>query len=192
MQPISRLLIVVCLCGCLGLQAQTQSLADPVVATQKTTITGLLAKETALKNAQTGLLNALGVLEGQYDDKRGLKSNLASSASVLADLQIKIAVIQSDITDIEYNIRLRKLATFGIRHGLAKIESELENQKKYFEKLKRAHQVVTLSTPLSGGGGHLYTAFLKLLKRAAKISNKIFDLDRRVKSLMTASRILAR
>lgn len=191
MKPFS-ILVVICLFSYLGLHAQSQSLADGVVAGQKGVISGLLGTELGLKGTQAGQLILLEELEERYNSKRGIKASVISGAAIFATLQVMISTLGNRISDVEYNIFLRKVATFGIRHGLAQIEDRLKREKQYFNRVQEQYGVVMLSVAASGGPGYTYTALLKLLLRVMKIRNEVLKINKEVKSLMGASWLLSR
>lgn len=190
MKPIS-ILILICLCGCIELSAQTSSLADAFVAGQKKTITGLLITEGQLKGKQAALLNILKTFEDQYDDKRGVAANFTSNLWIASTIGLLILDIDEKILAIERDIRFRKFATFGILHGLARIESNLQREKGYYEKLQDELRLVGGWSLLGvGGTGHVYTAFLKLLDRFLELEGKISEIEKNMGGLSAASWLL--
>lgn len=194
MKPIS-LLTILCFCSGLQLYAQNiviRSIADKVVAGQKVTITGSSAIEQAFITDQKRLIQDLEDQEEKYDSKRGTYANISANAFVFGMLQYMISQVDQKIPKIEYNIRVRKLATFGILHGLSRFESDLKRQKAYLEKLKHENTLIGGWSLLGvGGAGHLQTASITLLSRVMKVKNKVFEIDKNVKALMGASKLLA-
>ena len=195
MKPIS-LLTILCFYGGFQLHAQNiviRSITDRVVAGQKATITASLAAEQILITDQKRLVRDLEDQEEKYDGKRGTYANISANAFVFGMLQYMISQVDQKIPKIEYNIRVRKLATFGIRHGLSRFESDLKRQKAYLEKLKHENTLIGGWSLLGvGGAGHLQTASITLLSRVMKVKNKVFEIDKNVKALMGASKLLAR
>lgn len=191
MRSIS-ILIILCLCVCLKLRSQgyVEILIDPVVAGQKTTITGLLNTELALKRKQRDLLKELEDLEEEYKKKRGIKSAITSSAAVFAALQSTMIAVGKRIESIESNIDYIRKLTFYIPHGLGRLESALEREKGYYERLKSEQQYVSVLAPASGGGGYAYTVFQRLIIRAMKIQDNLIEIDKDVKSRSVASWLL--
>jgi hypothetical protein len=172
-------------------QTHTESIQDNQVLAKKITISGLLASEQQLLRTQKQLIEQIKKEEDNYQDKIGPLSNISSSI-VYITVQTTMNDLQEKISNIEYNISVRKFATFGIRHGLSRIETELQRQKGYFLKLKEEHQVILTYALVSGGAGYNYTANLKLLLRIIKVRSKIFKIDRDVKNLMKISKLLAK
>ncbi len=172
-------------------QTHSESIADVVVAGQKTTIAGLLANELRLRKEQRNLMRKLKDEENKYGKKRQPLSN-ASSVLVFGTTATIIENMNTTISKIKTNIRIRKLATFGIRHGLKQHEADLKKQERYLEKLKEERNVLYSGLALSGGSGHNYTAFLKLLKRLMKVRGEVHRIDKDVRGLMGASWLLAR
>lgn len=188
MRPIS-ILIILCLCVCLKLQSQVyiEILVDPVVAGQKTTITTALGAELGLERKQTDLLKDLEDSEEEYKNKRGIKSAVTSNAAVFAALQSTMIAVGEKIKNIKSNIKRIKLLTFYVRHGLAQLESALEREERYYERLKSEQQFVSIAVAASGGGGYGYTAFQRLLIRAMKIQNNLAGIDKDVKARSVSS-----
>lgn len=195
MKPIS-LLILICCYGSLQLHAQNiifYSIADDDVAGKKIAIAGSSLIEQSLRTDQKRLIEDLEDQEEKYDGKRGTFANISANAFVFGMLQYMINEVRQKIPDIEYNIRVRKRATFGIRHGLTRFESDLKREKAYFEKLEYESTLIGGWSLIGvGGAGHLQTASITLLSRIMKVKNNVFEIDKNVKALMGASWLLAR
>lgn len=187
-----NILAVSFLCGGFMLHAQLPTaVVDPVVFVQKKQITGILASGLGLKATELGQLTALVGQMNLYDSKRGgVKSAAISGVAIFGTLQTMISTLGLKIADIEYNIGLRKLTSFG--YGLARFESQLKREKQYFEWLKEQYTIVMGATLASGGAGYTYTALLKLLIHVMEIRSKITRIDKEVKAGMKVSRLLAR
>ncbi|UOB18430.1 hypothetical protein [Abyssalbus ytuae] len=175
---------------CFG-QSHSESIADVMVASQKMMLYGLLKREKNLLREQQNLIEKIKKEEKSYQDKIGPLSNI-SNTIVFLTLEKTLRSMKKKISNVETNIRIRKFATFGLRHGLSRYESELKRLKKYFNKLEEEQQVINTVALASGGAGYNYTATLKLLLRAIKVRGKILEIDKNVKALMGASRLFAK
>lgn len=188
-----KILFIICFISYSSSWSQThsESIADVTVAGQKTTIAGLLGVELYLRKEQLKMMKELKKEEESYSKKRQPLSNASSTLVYGATLTI-IETLNKKIPKIKTNIRIRKFATFGIRHGLKQHEADLEKEERYLEKLKEERNVLYSGLALSGGSGHNYTAFLKLLKRLMRVRGEVHRIDKEVRALMGASWLLAK
>jgi hypothetical protein len=184
-------LFIFCLLCWPSVYGQTQTLSDVVVAGQKGVIQGHLISELVLKAKQQVLIKELTLEEGKYAQKRGALGNISNSLLYVA-LKGMMTATETKIAAIEHNILVRKLATFGFRHGLIGYESQLEREKGYFLKLQHEYSILNACLLVSGGVGYNYTAFLQFLLRTMELRKHILIIDQKVKSLMDVSRILAK
>jgi hypothetical protein len=154
---------------------------------KNTIIFGLLKAQKNLLEEQKQLMNQIKKAEGTYQDKIGPMANISNSLLYIG-LETSFSNLGDKISNIEYNINMRKLFPFGI----SSLESELKRQKDYFLQLKKEYQIVLNYSLISGGAGYNYTAFLKLLIRLTKIQSNIYEIDKGVKNRMGISKILAK
>lgn len=172
-------------------QTHSETIADLEVARQKVQLATLMGTEIGLLRQQRELMRSIKIEEDRYQDKIGPRANISNGPVFLA-VQGMMLSMSKKIRDIEHNIRLRKYASLGLFHGLYRQESELKRQKGYFQQLQRENRIVTIHALGSGGGGHNYTAYLKLLLRVMKLRTKLLDIDRDVKTHLKVLRFLSK
>ncbi|WP_405208498.1 hypothetical protein [Aquimarina sp. LLG6339-5] len=174
-------------------QTHSESIADVVVAGQKTTINGMLGYELSQRNFQTLLLKGLEETEEDYNSKRTFSaSNIVANSLIIFAAQKEIRFLEQKIQDIQSNINILKVASFGIGHGLSRYESELKKEENYLKKITDEDGILYGGLLVSGGTGHVYTSYLKLLIRISPIKNNILRINKEIKAKMTVTRILAR
>ncbi len=185
--------IFILFCGTILAQTHSESIADVVVAGQKNTaIAGLLGAELALRNAQAGLIKALEETEEDYNSKRSVAAGLFANTLVIGAVQTQLAFLTTKIRNVKSNINTLKIASFGVGQGLSRYMNEVETEEKYVQKLHVENGLLIAGLGISGGTGHVYTAYLKLLIRLIPIKNKILQIDKDIKAKMTFTRILAK
>lgn len=187
MKKIQVLLIILMFYSIYSIGQAT--ITDAFVAGQKGVIVGSLTAEFGLKISRARLLIRLRDQENLYNRK---KRSITSPKLIFFKgvIQRIMNLINEKIAAIEYNIGLQQLVS--LRHGLSRHKAALKKEKKYFIKLQEENNFLNTGTVLSGGAGYNYTAFLKLLIRMMDIKSNILIIDKDVKALMSASRILAR
>lgn len=192
MKPIKLFLALICSIG-LTAQTHSESIADVMVAGQKIpTITGLLGGEIALRATQGGLIKGLEESEEEYDQKRSFLSNAQNNALVIGAVQAQMFPLEKKIENIRSNIRVLKIASFGVGHGLSRYEAALETEEKYLQKIKEENTILASGVLISGGTGHVFTSFLKLLIRIMPIRNNILNIEKDINAKMTVTKIFAK
>jgi hypothetical protein len=179
------------MCWVLSSNGQTQSLADPVVASMKATVQGLLYREYSLKIRQRQLLTDLRREEADYASRTGAIGNISNSI-IYAALYQMMGKMDAKIAAVEHNISIVRITRLGFRHGLKGFETSLANEKGYFQKLKQEYSLMNQCLLISGGSGYNFIAFLKLLLRTMQIRHNVLLLDKQVKSLMNLNLFLAK
>lgn len=177
---------------CTTVMGQSASIADAVVGTSKTTIAGLLGAELSLRKKQGELIKDLEDTEEDYDSKRNVLANFKTSTLVVGAVQAQFVFLSSKISDIRTNISTLKIASFGIGHGLTRYQKALETEEGYLAKLQEENLLLGGGVLISGGTGHVYTAYLKLLIRIVTVKNKILQIDKEIKAKMKVTRIFAK
>jgi hypothetical protein len=168
-------------------QSHTEFIADKKVAEKKIIIYGLLEAEERLLDRQKRLVRDIKNAENNYQRKIGPLANV-SNTLVYAGIQASFTDLENKISDIDYNIQLRKIIPFG----MISLESEFDRQRAYFIKLKGEYHLVRTYSLLSGGAGYNYTALLKILIRLVKIRSNIYEIDKKVRNRMGISEIWAK
>jgi len=165
---------------CSTVMAQKITVADKNVAfTKNTTIAGSLGAELFLRKKQGDLIKELEDIEEDYDAKRNVFGNLKTNTIVIAAVETKLFFINQKIAELESKIERLKVASFGFGHGLSRYQDQLAIEKKYLQKLQEENILIGGGGMVfSGGTGHVYTAYLKLLIRLIKIKNNILIIDR--------------
>ncbi|GAA0716334.1 hypothetical protein GCM10009430_11940 [Aquimarina litoralis] len=193
MKPIK--LVIVLLLSNYWMLAQThsESIADAFVAGQKATINAMLGYELSQRNLQTALLKGLEETEESYNSKRTFSaSNIGANSLIIYAAQKEIQFLEQKIRDIRANIRILKVTSFLFGSGLSRYENELKKEENYLMKIKNENSIIASGVFISGGTGHVYTSYLKLLTRISPIKNNILRINKEIKAKMTVTRILAR
>ncbi|MGY3791654.1 hypothetical protein [uncultured Aquimarina sp.] len=193
MKPIK--LVIVLLLSNYWMLAQThsESIADAFVAGQKATINAMLGYELSQRNLQTALLKGLEETEESYNSKRTFSaSNIGANSLIIYAAQKEIQFLEQKIRDIRANIRILKVTSFLFGSGLSRYENELKKEENYLMKIKNENGIIASGVFISGGTGHVYTSYLKLLIRISPIKNNILKINKEIKARMTVTRIFAR
>ncbi len=192
MKNIKIIIIIIGLCYSTQIRSQithSTTIFDTNVSFKKIGISTLLGAEILLKKRQARLIQDLRKEEKEYGDKRSSFTSIPVIATVFGIIR----TLDNKISEIEHKIRLRKSVSFGIHHGLSRHEAQLQRETAYFKKLRSEYyKLLSAKAVGSGGGGHDYTAFLKLLIRIMNVRAKIFEIDKEVKGLEKASELLSR
>ncbi|MEE1964583.1 hypothetical protein V1387_17985 [Allomuricauda taeanensis] len=144
-----------------------------------------------MKRRQLKLIDDLRKEEARYAQKTGAIGNISNSMLYLALLNM-INGMDTKIAAVEHNISIVKITRLGFRHGLKGFESELENEKRYFRKLKQEYNLLNNSLLLSGGSGYNFTAFLKLLLQTMEIKENVLQINKNVRALMNINILFAK
>ena len=169
------------ICGFAFAQTHSESIADPVVATHKTAISTALGVELSLRKKQGDLIKDLEDTEEDYDSKRNVFGNFKTNTIVVAAVQAKLVFLNQKVANIESTINTLKVASFGFGQGLSRYQDQLEIEKRYLQKLQEESVLIGGGGMLvSGGTGHVYTAYLKLLIRLIRVKNNILKIDKEI------------
>ncbi|OEK07361.1 hypothetical protein A8C32_18160 [Flavivirga aquatica] len=189
MKAINFIIMLFCTIN-LSAQTMSWSIADVVVGGEKTVITAALGTELSLRKAQGKLIKELEEAEENYNSKREIKANFKSSFIIIAAVQTQIINLNKKIENINSNISVLKIASFGVGHGLSRYKAALDTEQKYLQKINEENLLVGgTGFFVSGGTGHLYTAYLKLLLRIIPIKNEILKIEKEIKAKMTVTKI---
>lgn len=187
MKHFSFLILLFC-CHSMTAQLVVHNIFDPKVATQKGIINGALFAENALVLNQRNELEKLRRYEKDYNSKRSISANIFSNTLVVSTVELQINTIESTILNIKRNING---ATFGLgTYGLSRYKDALEIEEKYFNRIKGENNTLRLGALASGGVGHVYTSYLKLLLRLIKVKNNLLKIDKEVKARTKLTRMI--
>jgi hypothetical protein len=169
-------------CGTLLGQTHSESIADVVVAAEKTAIGGLLGTELAKRKKQGDLIKDLEDAEEDYNAKRNVLGNFKANTPVVAAVQSKFFFLNQKISNVSATIALLKIASFGFGHGLNRYQNQLDTELGYLQKLESENLLIGAGIAVGGGTGHVFTAYLKLLIRLLEISNNVLHIEKEIEA----------
>lgn len=186
MKSIKILIIVIGLFISSISEAQTWSIADPVVGTLKGTMNTNLATDNGLTIDQNIAVGLLKAQEDDYNERRGFDIYAIPIKTFTIQEVEKTLNIAKDVNlDIE-NIQTSNLF---FRHGIRKLDSDLQKETSYLKEIEEDYIMLTANEVLGGGSGYSYTAVLKVLLRTLKVRRNILDIQMKVNNLNTANKI---